>query len=216
MRDEGRSVQWRDSRGRFSQFQKNSQPLEGYSSESEQDLSLKSLCGGGVPSSHPSLGFSVFFLSVTCLMCEIMIFTRDGYRLLCRETAYYRLSGIRPSLLPSLLHLRLSPCAAPLTHTNTQKTVISCDVKANYPKRDHSAIPSRRDIQTPWQQMFGHGGVGCRRWEFAPKLRIERGVLRGRCRPARVALRREWYASTDSTTHAAIVSPQQPVRNAPE
>ena len=26
-------------------------------------LSLKSLCGGGVPSSHPSLGLSVFFLS---------------------------------------------------------------------------------------------------------------------------------------------------------
>ena len=24
---------------------------------------LKSLCGGGVPSSHPSLGFTVFFLS---------------------------------------------------------------------------------------------------------------------------------------------------------
>ena len=26
-------------------------------------LSLKSLCGGGVPSSHPSLGLSIFFLS---------------------------------------------------------------------------------------------------------------------------------------------------------
>jgi len=26
-------------------------------------LCLKSLCGGGVPSSHPSLGLSVFFLS---------------------------------------------------------------------------------------------------------------------------------------------------------
>ena len=26
-------------------------------------VTLKSLCGGGVPSSHPSLGLSVFFLS---------------------------------------------------------------------------------------------------------------------------------------------------------
>ena len=29
------------------------------------DLSLKSLCGGGVPSSHPSLGLYVFFLSLS-------------------------------------------------------------------------------------------------------------------------------------------------------
>jgi len=31
-------------------------------------LSLKSLCGGGVPSSHPSLGLSVFFLSLRTIM----------------------------------------------------------------------------------------------------------------------------------------------------
>ena len=31
----------------------------------EPHLSLKSLCGGGVPSSHPSLGLSVFLLSFT-------------------------------------------------------------------------------------------------------------------------------------------------------
>ena len=30
----------------------------------EGPLQLKSLCGGGVPSSHPSLGLAVFFLSL--------------------------------------------------------------------------------------------------------------------------------------------------------
>ena len=34
----------------------------GWATASTTLLSLKSLCGGGVPSSHPSLGFSVFFL----------------------------------------------------------------------------------------------------------------------------------------------------------
>ena len=38
-------------------------------------LSLKSLCGGGVPFSHPSLGLSVFFLSFTLEM------RRDAHRL---------------------------------------------------------------------------------------------------------------------------------------
>ena len=35
----------------------------GWATASTTLLSLKSLCGGGVPSSHPSLGLSVFFLS---------------------------------------------------------------------------------------------------------------------------------------------------------
>ena len=34
----------------------------GWATASTTLLSLKSLCGGGVPSSHPSLGLSVFFL----------------------------------------------------------------------------------------------------------------------------------------------------------
>jgi len=34
----------------------------GWATASTTLLSLKSLCGGGVPSSHPSLGMSVFFL----------------------------------------------------------------------------------------------------------------------------------------------------------
>ena len=36
---------------------------QGWATASTTPLSLKSLCGGGVPSSHPSLGLSVFFLS---------------------------------------------------------------------------------------------------------------------------------------------------------
>jgi len=36
---------------------------QGWATASAPPLSLKSLCGGGVPSSHPSLGLSVFFLS---------------------------------------------------------------------------------------------------------------------------------------------------------
>ena len=36
---------------------------QGWATASTTLLSLKSLCGGGVPSSHPSLGLSVFFLS---------------------------------------------------------------------------------------------------------------------------------------------------------
>ena len=32
---------------------------------------LKSLCGGGVPSSHPSLGLSVFFLSPLSCQCAV-------------------------------------------------------------------------------------------------------------------------------------------------
>ena len=46
-------------------------------------LSLKSLCGGGAPSSHPSLGLSVFFLSFVCLCacarylpCFVSLITR--------------------------------------------------------------------------------------------------------------------------------------------
>ena len=35
----------------------------GWATASTTLLSLKSLCGGGVPSSHPSLGVPVFFLS---------------------------------------------------------------------------------------------------------------------------------------------------------
>jgi len=35
----------------------------GWATASTTLLSLKSLCGGGVPSSHPSLGLSFFFLS---------------------------------------------------------------------------------------------------------------------------------------------------------
>ena len=34
-------------------------------------LSLKSLCGGGVPSSHPSLGLSVFFLFTLHVLHEV-------------------------------------------------------------------------------------------------------------------------------------------------
>ena len=34
---------------------------------------LKSLCGGGVPSSHPSLGVSVFFLSGACPLFTFML-----------------------------------------------------------------------------------------------------------------------------------------------
>ena len=41
-------------------------------------FSLKSLCGGGVPSSHPSLGLSVFFLSFTRFTRQ----ARRGRRLL--------------------------------------------------------------------------------------------------------------------------------------
>ena len=38
-------------------------------------LREKSLCGGGVPSSHPSLGFSVFFLfsPTACLVCPFYL-----------------------------------------------------------------------------------------------------------------------------------------------
>ena len=35
---------------------------QGWAMDSATPLSLKSLCGGGMPSSHPSLGLSVFFL----------------------------------------------------------------------------------------------------------------------------------------------------------
>ena len=54
-------------------------------------LSLKSLCGGGVPFSHPSLGLSVFFLSFS----YFSLFIR-------RFSCVCVLSSCRPPIPPSL------------------------------------------------------------------------------------------------------------------
>ena len=105
----------------------------GWATASTTLLSLKSLCGGGVPSSHPSLGLSVFFLSARekggdC-HCAIsgLLFCEDNPCVVaaCRSPIpplgclfYFFLSGVRyplaepaevagSSLLIHLVHLQI-------------------------------------------------------------------------------------------------------------
>ena len=69
----GMKVAARIGEGLRREIGKEEADSQGWATASTTLLSLKSLCGGGVPSSHPSLGLSVFFLSFALQVLQVLL-----------------------------------------------------------------------------------------------------------------------------------------------